>query len=626
MDALNSGDISVCKWLEAGTTIETAVPELYEAICDEEEWRAIVVHAEDDDEMSLFPAAANNPFDFSGCFDGDQEPYGESNVPLIRLAQMLGGVPHPEVRFDKKLVKEPGKPKQTVYEPHRSEDEDKIYEELCERYKLRAPDPAEVIFIGIRKEFDSEAFCRNVLRNDGYKLTPDKEFVVRNRYPVTCRFIAYDMNRKGSAGYMNDLFRFWTAVLLLASNRLKASTLHAYDFYTVDVDISKNMLGDAIQEAAGTIINCRTIVRSKMSDELEFTGNDSGSVTAPDYSLSVDVPVSSKKHKIPLISERMYGTATADRSADIKTWMSTTAGTYHDMRVIERSNERILDQTAMKLHGSCGYDESAVRVLNEYQLEDMYAHLDSDRADIASLAASLPSDESSAAKLMRKTDTEVKAELLMRASGRQVTVGLIIDILLLLLCAIPAFLMPSGFSAKATLIILLIATGIVGAVTFIVLSVQHGRLKGLLGKFNTFIKLRFSEMIDDAGVYSAYLSTIASHMHGSSYLNIIKSRRDKLSGEYERLQMQLRELGSFEDTLRMWAKAFFININFNKRNSYDPDFDADIPASCNPIYSLASQTATEIKLNGCEETLVSPVLFVEKLSIKQEELYYDTRK
>ena len=42
-EAINGGRIGVCKWIEAGTTIDTALPEIGNLTDDKKEWRAVIV-------------------------------------------------------------------------------------------------------------------------------------------------------------------------------------------------------------------------------------------------------------------------------------------------------------------------------------------------------------------------------------------------------------------------------------------------------------------------------------------------------------------------------------------------------------------------------------------------------
>ena len=66
-EAINSGRIGVCKWIEAGTTIDTALPEIGNLTDDKKEWRAVIVRYIDDNCMAAFESDVRNPCTYT-CF------------------------------------------------------------------------------------------------------------------------------------------------------------------------------------------------------------------------------------------------------------------------------------------------------------------------------------------------------------------------------------------------------------------------------------------------------------------------------------------------------------------------------------------------------------------------------
>lgn len=623
MNALESNEISVCKWLESGTTVETAVPELYEAIGEYEKWRAVIVHLENDGEMSNFPAESKNPFDFSKCFGAEGSSYEKSSVPLIRLSQMLGGVPHPEVIFEKKPVKD--RSRRSVYVPRTEESEKQRYDDLSKRYYLDAPAPEEIILVSVRKGFDGDDYRRAALLS-GRELDPDTDFVVRNGYPVCCRFISFDMNRKGKTGSLNDMFRFWTTVLLVAKNEMNRGALQAYYLYKADVEIDRDALRCALQSAAGDVLYCRGELERRISEKRAGTKSSAESVIGPGYSMSITVPIT-PSDTVGDIPGNMYSAATGDRSADIGNWINASESIREGFRLMERNNDRLLDRTAMGVSGTCDYDEAEVYPLNRYQLEDMNERMEADRMEICTLSDELSFGKQSIAKRMKTISDRIKTSLRIRVSGRQVTWIILAAIWATLLCCIvPALILNAGGEksiAPGVLTTTMILIALVGALTFLVVLVQHGALKRLITSYNICIYERIAGMRNSAEQYSRYLSLIAGHMHGSSFLDTLKKKNRKADNEFVKLHAHREGLDEFENSLRLWAKAFYLNIDFNKKNKYSTYFNVDTPPERNPVYSVGEDTGSEIVIGGSGETIISPVAFASGLSLKQEELYYD---
>ena len=125
-EALGSEKIGICQWNEHGTDIESALPEIYDLTDGKEDWRAIVVlpAAEGDKE---FPSTPENPYDFLINSD-ENAPLAESPVPVIRLTQMIGGVPAPTVHFASEQVREEGRAVKTLYRPEIDGEEQRVYE------------------------------------------------------------------------------------------------------------------------------------------------------------------------------------------------------------------------------------------------------------------------------------------------------------------------------------------------------------------------------------------------------------------------------------------------------------------------------------------------------------------
>ena len=70
LEALDAEEFGVCRWNEAGTALDTALPEISELVNDKEEWRAIIVHVENESNMAEFSCSKRNPFDFTMNGDG----------------------------------------------------------------------------------------------------------------------------------------------------------------------------------------------------------------------------------------------------------------------------------------------------------------------------------------------------------------------------------------------------------------------------------------------------------------------------------------------------------------------------------------------------------------------------
>ena len=108
-ESIEAGNIGICQWVEAGETVDTAMPELYNLISHKRAWKAVIVCSEFDDVNTRYPADTVNPYDFLENKDRDgltivDGRIVDCNAPLIRLTHMLGGIPAPEPKFNATIV------------------------------------------------------------------------------------------------------------------------------------------------------------------------------------------------------------------------------------------------------------------------------------------------------------------------------------------------------------------------------------------------------------------------------------------------------------------------------------------------------------------------------------------
>ena len=94
-----SGAFDVCSWHPDGMSVAAAVPDLAAIVGDEEQWRAIIVcdlRKESVAEEKDFHL--DNPFDFPETYWAKlDDPLEESPHAIVRLTQMLGGLPEKAV-------------------------------------------------------------------------------------------------------------------------------------------------------------------------------------------------------------------------------------------------------------------------------------------------------------------------------------------------------------------------------------------------------------------------------------------------------------------------------------------------------------------------------------------------
>lgn len=93
------GAFELCEWHPEGNSVATVVPDLPQVVVDDEPWRAIVVaDLRDKGIAAKDDRHFDNPFDYPESYErGVDAALEESSRPVVRLAQMLGGLPEKAV-------------------------------------------------------------------------------------------------------------------------------------------------------------------------------------------------------------------------------------------------------------------------------------------------------------------------------------------------------------------------------------------------------------------------------------------------------------------------------------------------------------------------------------------------
>ena len=140
------GYFAVCDWHPAGRSVATAVPMLQSILSDETDWTAVVVSDLRDRKGSLEgDPHFDNPFDFERNYDKVANAAvrtSKETPPLVRLTQMLGGVPEKSDLVTYNPGDCPEDVVQTITHP-RPDD----YYEMLESYRLGVPRPQRVICV-----------------------------------------------------------------------------------------------------------------------------------------------------------------------------------------------------------------------------------------------------------------------------------------------------------------------------------------------------------------------------------------------------------------------------------------------------------------------------------------------
>lgn len=625
-EAVEKEKIGVCQWIEAGRNVETAVPELYDKISQKRAWRAVVVSIEQEQTDDLYPTAPGNPFDFKQnagqtALKIENGRLVESEIPLIRLSQMLGGIPAPEPQFEAVVVREEGRAPVLEYHPVRDAEtlaRKRAYDQWCEANTFQGQPPSEIVLLKIRRavtSFDALAAVK-----DSWKLRMESDsskFWQRNKYPHNCRFLFYDMNRRGSVGQIQDLFRLWTALLLIAENDIDPNVLQAHRLYGLYIDLDDKELTDSFQQIINKLNMAKYQLEKRMAAKNVY--DDDGKI--PDYTVGLPVSFQLPKASGIRFTDSDFGLAGGIGSGDMGAWENYTAHARSQLAELLQSTDRTLDQAAERLRLQCSYDAYEVRPLSRYQEVDFKDSLHEVYKDVLREQEALPQSPSAYQSDFRDYGEDVRKKIIQRMNIRQILFAVVSAVAMMLLSLLPGVI--DGQSRYAAIGTGLACALILGATVMIVLTLQRRRLLRAVRQFQSQFQQVISELSRNATAYSNFLSSIASHIRGCSYLGIMKKMQQKKDSSYYFAQKHLKAIDAFMVKLAHWSAAMHLSVDMHSVDIQELMDDKVDEIDYDGLYSFDAGKNYPVPLNRVGININSPFRFIRRLYIEREEVYDD---
>ncbi len=618
LNAVKDQNVAVCRWHEAGGDAESLLPDLHKLTDDKREWRAIIVRTDND--IDTIRCSDENPYDFTNP-ETDTDTLSESEVPLIRLTHYLGGFPRPDVKFDAKREQKEGFSERTVYSPHRNKEEDELYEKLCEKYDFNGKKPDEIILITFmrRKKAKPDVFVKNAWK-DYYEIQ-SSEFWKRNRYPSKCRFITFNSENEGPIRHDADLFEFWTAVSLIATNEISPSFLQAYRLYSVKVDISEEAMQKTMQSTVTHLIGARHYVERMIREDLEK--RLAGRKTLPNYEVNVNVSIDAPSMDIG-VNYKKFPVCPDSVISDNARWTSMKMKAFDGIDECIRYSEKALDESADIMRRSCDVPDDEILPLENYQKKQMEEELSGVYSDIIRIHSSLPKGSEHYQKKLAGKEDVIKENFVERVktSPAGAIIGAFAVLALLALGpAIYLYVNEKSGNYWVMAIILVAMLAVFGLTELIVLVIQKLKTNSLIKDYNEDLRSSVGKLSENASLYSDFISKIATFTKGKQYLKKLSKKKFLFDDAYTMQQRHKKAINQFLMTIKKWCVAYDLKVSFDIGEEVSYEMDYDEKPQLNPLYTFHSIIEKEVPINRTGDFMVTPLEFVERFDLEREELY-----
>lgn len=615
----DAGEIAFCFWDEHGTDIASALPQLASVVHGVRNWRAIVVlPSEENVHMEGMEVRDNNPFDFL-CNSEEEPVVEESSIPLIRLAQMLGGVPPVNHHYESEMLQNKYHLKQIESDEYLNEQK-KRWDELNDKYNFISERPSSLYLLAARS---SQKNMQLTLEsgNRRYENT-ESRFWYRNRYPARVRFLVQDCSKRGTAHYQEDLFGFWMTALTLALNDMPTGVLEAYKLYSVESSINWEKLHQLFSAYYNRLDRVRAMaVRQVMElqKSIQFTREMD---ELPYYQVQIPVMFSySEQNKLYIDTKGI--TLAGDCPVEEEPWFHVAVKeSRKDVKKIYRTVQVALDRACIDARISTKVMDEEIHEMDEYQFKEMAEDLSEQEKEILNFNtyAVLP------LKQYRKEFNAMEksaATSMKKRMYRKTIIAVFSCIFLAFLVAyIPdiVYQLMEGGQVLPLLGISLLGCIILGLVSFCCL--MHFKIVIIMkiADYNGITSKVINKLMETKKNFSNYLSGMSSYMRGRYILQKLERKTMSSNQEITRLSEHIDHLDVQMTVISNWLKGFERKPLLDMGEGEQVYFDFEIPPEKNREYFL--RLDEDLKIEGSDGRKVKvPYPFIENIEIVREQIY-----
>lgn len=658
---LEEESIALCDW-NHGMTIHdlpSAVPGLSEAIRGKQEWRLLAVGTGVEGDFTRGVSDPENPFDYMSNWDieddevDSQVDLKESNYPLVRLSHMLLGFPELGVRsfrpdlsywdresgrriYETEYVADrqaQGVSEQAAKEEFQEllptrhdvqlhyqqidldEDDERAYRKLVRTYEIRQSRPSEVVFVALREPIPPRPV--DELREAWKRGQRNKasRFVERNGYHPSCRFLVFDLHAEDHTAYELGEFRFWLAVLAVATNELPSSSVQPERLYAMDVDLDPDALSRTLNEHMAVLANMRERL------DLEVRRSHSTSKLDIENYLQerpVEISFEHLNGDDLKVSSDGYGIASDRPRSEMSRWNESFMDVQAASEAFNRKPKRVLAKAVEGTRNSPPTPLELSEPLTDIEREELEEELSRRIERLSESTTRNILDKARLHNLLSEHRRHISRAIHERMSAATIiwtSVGIgIVWLLAFVPYFIRSFELGDWALADSLLIMGAIAALliVVGTVT---LRIMRRWLLTKIRQFNQAMKGYVNSVKDGASAFAQFLTDVDTYRAGRALLDAESKRAER---DRRRRQDLFRDLNRIKDVIaREKSLVRSVGRSIEIRRVAQVGFDVQTwsARSLQQIVALP-RSAGNCRFNNTGESITAPFDFVARLSLK----------
>lgn len=646
---LSGGEVKICSWIEDATTLETALPELYEMVGHKKQWRAIIVQADMEDNKTRYETINNNPYDFElyqkkefHAVNGKGE-ISLSEIPLVRITQLLGGIPATTFEFestrnetDDENFKRSMESDSEQYDDENWEEtgnipgfrlapentnvdkEQRIIDNWNENRLVRIAPPSEILLVRTRRASLSTRNHEMDSVWNKYHESDASSFWIRNGYAPNCRFMVFDVDMHGILRKQGDMFRLWLSVMLLADNEISSSILQATKLYKLDVELNELKLTDNIQQTVNQLNYVHYEIEHRIrSTEKEFVFDEDNAPENINQSISVQMSSAGSSDFLLNVSE--FHTVPEKNRDDEQLWKDYTTNSRKTWEKTKRITGRKLEQAANELHKKIYITTDEIHPLTEYQREDLTFDLDEFYTGILNDQECLPANEYELQEKLEEKENAVNKEMRKRTDKRTMRLSVVLSLFFVLASLSYAFFTNENKAYVGILVALLVLLVLISG--WFVMAMQFSRFARAIKEYQKVYFDALYTLSSSSEIFSSFFSKIASRIRGKRYLYLMDMKKKQQTERHNTIDKQRRSVVHFHNLLGHWREALQLDVDMNNEEATKSLADIKPSLDVESLYALKTSFNTTVEINKTGYFISTPYDFVEKVNIEREEVF-----
>lgn len=646
---LDEGLIAFCDWNESGTDVTSSVPDLYNIVKGQKQWRALILNTDSVyDYRGVAHPGKQNPFDYSEA-DPETLPH-ESIIPIIRLTHIIGGYSTTPVKnFEKgfEFVDEETGERRRVKEADLTEEEihalslqygdavtdiymekeepAELYERqqaLSEKYAFSDIRPSEILLVATRKKTEGSEKTRIIESWKNRLEMSSSSFWERNKYPNNCRFLFYDITNADNSMYTRELTEFWLSVLTLAINKIPASSLQAYRLYRIGVDVSRDRLETGLNLHLNKLDSAYGFIKEQLKMKPEYSFDEDEELV---HRQVVPVAIEKSESRELFVDIRKIGLSSDCPMDETAFWNEQIRQKKTNLGKYLKTPRRAIDKSAnllkVKSEGFLGENYE----LDRFQVSDLTDILEKLESQIISFDTDNVVDQKRIEENIVRIDKNVRKELSFRMKKKQVILSGVLALFLCLCGFMPYIIMATKRSAAnlpAALLLTLMVLVVSAAGGILALLLQRHHMITVMKPINGLMRSISANVNNCAAQFEDFFSNICTYMKARSVLDGARIHSENTVSTYSLLSAHKRALRSAMEREQEWLSAYGIKRMEEMIPNVTMFFKTEVLPMENSLYYFTMNNEdNDIPLNSAGDFVTSPYSFVEKLMVEREDIF-----